>query len=130
MGVLIVNLERFQKSRSGRTTSKNCKNIEPSVILTIDGTVYSLNAVITHYGRHAQEGHYVSTLHRNGHWIDCNDEAVKLTNDVPKMGYLFFYDRVDNAPLALPSVSISQSQLSKNNEFVAKSTIKDSSNCK
>ena len=51
--VLIVNLERFQTTRSGRTTTKNCKDIKPSIIVTIDETYYTLKAVVTHSGRRA-----------------------------------------------------------------------------
>merc|ERR1712062_44067 len=51
-------------------------------------------------------GHYVTTLYRNGQWIDCNDEVVTTTNEAPKMGYLFFYDKVSDAPLALPGLPI------------------------
>ncbi len=97
--VLIVNLERFQTSRSGRTTMKNCADIEPSIVVTINETIYSLNAVATHYGPVANAGHYVTTLHKNSHWIDCDDEVVKSTKKAPTMGYLFFYDRVSEVPL-------------------------------
>ena len=72
--VLIVNLERFQRTRLNRTTNKNCNIIEPSIILPIGETMYSLNAVVTHYGTHAHKGHYIATLYKNGHWIDCNDQ--------------------------------------------------------
>lgn len=50
-----------------------------------------------HYGETTHKGHYITTLYRDGQWIDCNDEIVGVTNDVPKMGYLFFYDRVSEA---------------------------------
>ena len=105
--VLIVNLQRVQRSRSNRILGKNCTEIEPSVLLTLGNTIYSLNAVVTHYGRHLHEGHYVTTLWRNDQWICCNDDVVLgPTNEAPKMGYLFFYDRVDNGPLPLSGVSI------------------------
>ena len=104
--VLIVKLQRYQKNQFNRIISKNCTDIDPSVILQLDQTDYMLNAVVTHYGRHTNEGHYITTLYQDGQWIDCNDEVVRPTNDVPEMGYLFFYDRVNQTPLALQSVTI------------------------
>ena len=83
--VLIVSLKRFRKSKSNRTIGKNCSEIEPSEILTIDETAYSLNAVVTHYGKKTNEGHYTTTLLRNGQWIDCNDEKIRLSISIPKM---------------------------------------------
>ena len=103
--VLIVNIDRFRNPRSTRNGSKNCVNIEPSVILSINETIYSLNAVVTHYGANPRKGHYIATLHKNGHWIDCNYVVVKPANNDPRMGYLYFYDRVDNERLALPDIS-------------------------
>ena len=98
--VLIVKLQRYQKNRFNRIINKNCMDIQPSIILTLLDTDYMLNAVVTHYGRTTHEGHYITTLYRDGQWIDCNDEVVRPTNNVPEMGYLFFYDRVKNASVA------------------------------
>ena len=39
-------------------------------------------------------GHYVTTLFRDGQWIDCNDTVLSPATEAPAMGYLFFYDRV------------------------------------
>ena len=90
--VLVVNLERFQRTRSNRASSKNCKNVEPSIVLSVNETEYSLTSVITHYGVSANKGHYINTLYQNQNWIDCDDEVVQSADDVPRMGYLFFYD--------------------------------------
>ena len=49
---------------------------------------------------YANIGHYTATLHANNQWIECNDEDINFTNDIPKMGYLFLYDRVQEAPVA------------------------------
>ena len=84
--VLIVKLQRYQKNRFNRIINKNCMDIKPSIILSLDETDYMLNAVVTHYGETTHKGHYITTLYRNGQWIDCNDEVVRPTNDVPKMG--------------------------------------------
>jgi len=56
--VLIVNLQRFKRGRSNRIIGKNCMNVDPSIILTLDETLYSLNAVVTHYGRTTNEGEH------------------------------------------------------------------------
>ena len=103
--VLIVNLKRF--NQIGKKIRKDCREVEPSTILQKDEIVYSLNAVVTHFGRTTQDGHYIASLSRNGQWIHCNDDKVisEPNNDVPDMGYLFFYDQVREIPLALPSVS-------------------------
>ena len=92
--VLVVNLQRFQKNRYNRFISKNCQDLDPSIILTLDESLYSLNTVITHYGK-VNKGHYISTLYRDGQWIECDDSSVETKNTVPMQGYLFFYDRVE-----------------------------------
>ena len=79
-------------------------NVDPSIILQLDQTDHMLNAVVTHYSETTHKGHYITTLFRNEQWIDCNDEVVSATNKVPEMGYLFFYDRVNDVPLALLSL--------------------------
>ena len=56
--VLIVNLQRFKRGRSNRIIGKNCMNVDPSIILTLDESLYSLNAVVTHYGRTTNEGEH------------------------------------------------------------------------
>ena len=104
--VLIVKLQRYQKNKFNRIINKNCMDIDPSIILQLNEADYMLNAVVTHYGETTHKGHYIATLYRNGQMIDCNDEVVRPTNKIPKMGYLFFYDRVKDLPLALPSVSV------------------------
>ena len=48
--VLIVNLKRFKRSRANRIIGKNCQEINPSSMLQLDESVYSLNAVVSHYG--------------------------------------------------------------------------------
>ena len=104
--VMIVKLQRYEKNRFNRIIKKNCMDVEPSIILPLLESEYMLNAVVTHYGETTKKGHYITTLYRNGQWIDCNDEVVTPTNNVPNMGYLFFYDRVNNQPLTLPSIPI------------------------
>ena len=49
---------------------------------------------------YANVGHYTATLYKNNQWIECSDENVRLTNDIPKMGYLFLYDRVQEPQVA------------------------------
>ena len=56
--ILIVNLQRFKRSRSNKIIGKNCMNVEPSIILTLEESLYSLNAVVTHYGKTTDEGQH------------------------------------------------------------------------
>ena len=99
--VLVISLQRWRQD--GETITKDCREVEPSVLLQFDDAAYSLNAVVTHFGSHVYEGHYITSLYRNNRWIHCNDEKIsRPCNDVPKMGYLYFYDQI---PLPIQSVS-------------------------
>ena len=104
--LLLINLQRFQTSKSKRVIlNKNCMDIEPSDFLNLGGTVYILRAVISHYGNEPHKGHYIATLYSNGNWIDCNDDTVGPATVTPQMGYLFFYDKLNEIPLAAPGIS-------------------------
>ena len=105
--LLLINLQRFKTGKSKRVIlDKNCTDVMPSDFLNLGGTVYSLNAVITHFGKEPHKGHYIATLHRNGNWIDCNDDVVRPANGTPRKGYLFFYDKLNEIPLAAPGNSL------------------------
>ena len=68
-------------------------------------------------------------MFRNNEWVYCNDEIVsEPKNDVPKMGYLFVYDKVNQ--ISLPPPSISNNTLNEQNastSFVNQSFSKSSS---
>ena len=102
--VLIISLKRF--TQNGEEIKKNSHEVEPSYLLQFDEAVYSLNAVVSHFGPNANQGHYITSLFRNNEWVYCNDEIVsEPKNDVPKMGYLFVYDKVNQISLPPPSIS-------------------------
>ena len=113
--VMIVNLKRFKRSRSNRVIGKNSMEIEPSIILHLEETFYSLNAVVSHFGTRTDNGHYIATLQRDG-WIDCNDTVVLPANGSPKMGYLFFYDKVSDAPSGIPNTNVLDEQSIKKSQ--------------
>ena len=101
--VLIICLKRFEQVDGNIT--KNCKEVEPTPLLHHDqgDTVYALKSVVTHFGPHTNVGHYITALHINdSQWIYCNDEITSIQNEVPKMGYLFVYEKINESPLALP----------------------------
>ena len=77
-------------------------NVDPSIILPSVESEYMLNAVVTHYGETTSRGHYITTLYRDGRFIDCNDEVVAPATNDPKMGYLFFM--TESIMLLLPSL--------------------------
>ena len=105
--LLLINLQRFKTGKSKRVIlDKNCTDVMPSDFLNLGGTVYSLNAVITHFGKEPHKGHYIATLHRSGNWIDCNDDIVRPAYGTPRKGYLFFYDKLNEIPLAAPGNSL------------------------
>ena len=101
--VLIICLKRFEQVDGNIT--KNCKEVEPTPLLHHDqgDTVYALKSVVTHFGPHTNVGHYITALHINdSQWIYCNDEITSIQNEIPKMGYLFVYEKINESPLALP----------------------------
>ena len=101
--VLIICLKRFEQVDEDIT--KNCEEVEPTPLLHHDqsDTVYALKSVVTHFGPHTNVGHYITALHINdSQWIYCNDEITSIQNEVPKMGYLFVYEKINESPLALP----------------------------
>ena len=59
--VLIVSLKRFVQI--GDKIDKNCSEVWPSPILELGDEIYLLNAVIIHFGRTVDEGHYLTTLY-------------------------------------------------------------------
>ena len=102
--VLIISLQRFEQN--GEIITKDCREVLPSPVLQFEDEAYSLNAVLTHIGKDVYEGHYITSLFKDGRWIHCNDLKVsRLRNDVPIMGYLFFYDKIGQMPLTDQNVS-------------------------
>ena len=70
-----------------------------SVDLAGDNT-YRLVGVVSHYGRAAHSGHYVSDVysvvrdrwfHYDDRRVSCVDEATVLGEGNPRSGYIFFY---------------------------------------
>ena len=127
--VLIICLKRFEQVDEDIT--KNCEEVEPTPLLHHDqsDTVYALKSVVTHFGPHTNVGHYITALHINdSQWIYCNDEITSIQNEVPKMGYLFVYEKINESPLALPidindeqvaSTSHQKQSSSKNSKSIA-----------
>ena len=58
--ILIVNLQRFKRSKSNRIIGKDCMHIDPSIILNLEQTSYFLNAVVTHDGLTTSQGWHVT----------------------------------------------------------------------
>ena len=100
-----------------RIINKNCMDVDPSIILTLDETDYMLNSVVSHYGRTTHEGHYITTLYRDGQWIEIDDHSVVTKHDDPLQGYMFFYDRVETQMIQ-HGVSFDSPQSSSQEEHV------------
>ena len=125
--VLIINLQRFvqstavegndfQKRRksmrlAGRNNSadeniivyeKNCIKVEPSSVLILKETIYSLRSLVIHDGKTVEEegGHIFTLLNTSKGWITCDDTKVSLpTRSLPiqgQQGYLFIYEKMDD----------------------------------
>ena len=61
--VLVISLQRWRQD--GETITKDCREVEPSTLLQFDDAAYSLNAVVTHFGRHVYEGNIDFTCDAN-----------------------------------------------------------------
>lgn len=58
---------------------------------------YRLLGLVSHMGTSTQCGHYVAHIYKNGRWVIFNDEKVGASKDPPKdMGYLYFFERINN----------------------------------
>ena len=141
--VLIINLQRFKTEQRvnfhGRRKSlrlinnsqfqvdnvvsygKNCQDVDPSPILLLKETVYSLRSVIIHLGSDLEEpgNHIVTLLNTSKGWITCNDTELSnpstTLSPLGKQGYLFIYEKVDDPPLTMPNI---QSSMPMNTEPV------------
>ena len=74
---------------------------------------FLLKSVIVHTGEATNQGHYtLSFIDEHGAWLECDDTHTRKTN-LPKKGYIFFYER----DVALPFQStLSNIVFSNNNE--------------
>ena len=44
-------------------------------------------------------------MFRDGQWLECNDSVLTSTLEAPKMGYLFFYEKVQEIHQGLDDMS-------------------------
>ena len=133
--VLNINLQRFKTEQRvnfhGRRKSlrlinnsqfqvdnvvsygKNCQDVDPSPILLLKETVYSLRSVIIHLGSDLEEpgNHIVTLLNTSKGWITCNDTELSnpstTLSPLGKQGYLFIYEKVDDPPVTMPNIQSS-----------------------
>ncbi|XP_015578853.1 ubiquitin carboxyl-terminal hydrolase 14 [Ricinus communis] len=76
----------------------------PSTTSTADDTVlpdgggrYKLFGIVSHMGTSTQCGHYVAHILKGGKWVIFNDDKVGVSVNPPKdMGYLYFFERLDD----------------------------------
>ncbi|CAH2053201.1 unnamed protein product, partial [Thlaspi arvense] len=60
-------------------------------------TRYKLFGIVSHMGTSTHCGHYVAHILKEGRWVIFNDSKVGVSTDPPKdMGYLYFFQRLDN----------------------------------
>ncbi|CAN6884921.1 unnamed protein product [Brassica oleracea] len=61
------------------------------------GGRYKLFGIVSHMGTSTHCGHYVAHILKEGRWVIFNDSKVGISTDPPKdMGYLYFFQRLDN----------------------------------
>ncbi len=54
-------------------------------------------AFVSHIGSSTATGHYVCHIRKEGRWVIYNDDKVAFSADTPThMGYLYFFQRLDN----------------------------------
>jgi len=82
-------------------------------------TEYSLFAVVIHVGNGSSQGHYVSAVKSNNHWLHFDDDIVNMINESVLQtffgltreslvnvgnGYLLFYEMIQPATKAIEEV--------------------------
>ncbi|CAN6997511.1 unnamed protein product [Brassica oleracea var. botrytis] len=61
------------------------------------GGRYKLFGIVSHMGTSTHCGHYVAHILKEGRWVIFNDSKVGISTNPPKdMGYLYFFQRLDN----------------------------------
>lgn len=66
--------------------------------------LYQLKAFISHMGPSTMCGHYVCHIRKDDRWYIFNDNKVAISENPPKeLGYLYFYERVENFPERIPT---------------------------
>ncbi|KAH0934460.1 hypothetical protein HID58_011577 [Brassica napus] len=61
------------------------------------GGRYKLFGIVSHIGTSTHCGHYVAHILKEGRWVIFNDSKVGVSTNPPKdMGYLYFFQRLDN----------------------------------
>ncbi len=105
--ILPISLNRFTQDSYGKLT-KHAKEITPNQILHVYDYInrksykYILNSVSVHSGS-LSGGHYYACQRAGNTWWKKDDQAAtQLGNDISddaKNGYVFFYERLDEATL-------------------------------
>ncbi|KAL2483615.1 Ubiquitin carboxyl-terminal hydrolase 14 [Forsythia ovata] len=58
---------------------------------------YRLIGLVSHIGTSTHCGHYVAHIRKDGRWVIFNDDKVGVSKNPPiDMGYLYFFERIDN----------------------------------
>lgn len=85
------------------------KTLDLSPYMTSSGNQaveYNLKAVLTHCGRSADSGHYISWINESGNWWKMDDDKVSAVSeeDIMKldgggdwhMAYICLYEKINN----------------------------------
>lgn len=65
----------------------------------VQNSKYSIFAIIVHWGKSIQAGHYISIIKRNQKWYYCDDDEIKEINEnkiLFENAYLLFYRKNNN----------------------------------
>ncbi|XP_059661574.1 ubiquitin carboxyl-terminal hydrolase 14 [Cornus florida] len=61
------------------------------------GGRYRFLGFVSHIGTSTHCGHYVAHIYKDGRWVIFNDDKVGISKNPPReMGYLYFFERLDN----------------------------------
>ncbi|KAJ8629066.1 hypothetical protein MRB53_022389 [Persea americana] len=61
------------------------------------GGKYRLMGIVSHMGTSTHCGHYVAHVFKDGRWVIFNDTKVGASVNPPKeLGYLYFFERINN----------------------------------
>jgi len=96
--VCVVVLKRFKTTQSGRQIGKIDNNVEPPMEHCIgDSDVFYRNkAIVEHHGKFVHKGHVICYLNHHDHWIICNDSKLQRTSIMPRKGFIFISDNVND----------------------------------
>ena len=95
--IMIVTLRRFVPVGDEFLKNQNC--VTPSEKITEGLT---LKAVSEHDGTSKDNGHYTTSLRKNGaNWIKISDLTHTPTDTIPRDGYILLYEKIDKGTLDL-----------------------------